>query len=178
MAGNDDADKRRAGDTDQRRAGDADQPRAGDADQRHVWGPRAVGTLVPGLTRAAFRKRSPAGVQVLTDWDAIVGPALAATTTPRRLSGTTLTISCIGPVAMELQHMAGPLMARINGHLGRVAVERLRFVQDAEPHAAPAALPRPDGPPPPIPGVPAGPLHDALASLGQAVQRAARRPRG
>jgi hypothetical protein len=134
-----------------------------------------VGALVPGLTRAAFRKRSPVGVQVLTDWDVIVGPALAATTTPRRMSGSTLTLACSGPVAMELQHMAGPLMARINGHLGRVAVERLRFVQDEMPRAGPAALPRPADPPPPIPGVPAGPLHDALASLGQAVQLAARR---
>jgi hypothetical protein len=146
-----------------------------DADKRHVWGPRPVGSLVPGLTRAAFRKRSPAGAQVLADWDAIVGPALAATTTPRRLSGTSLTIACSGPVAMELQHMAGPLMARINGHLGRVVVERLRFVQDEAPRAAPVALPRPAAPPPPIPGVPPGPLHDALASLGQAVQLAARR---
>ena len=146
-----------------------------DADKRQMWGPRPMGALVPGLTRAAFRKRSPAGVQVLTDWDAIVGPALAASTTPRRLSGTSLTIACNGPVAMELQHMAGPLMARINGHLGRVAVERLRFVQDEAPHAAPAALPRPKDPPQAIPGMAPGPLHDALASLGQAVQLAARR---
>jgi len=118
----------------------------GDADKRHVWGPRAVGTLVPGLTRAAFRKRSPAAVQVLTDWDMIVGPAIAATTTPRRLSGTSLTIACAGPVAMELQHMAGALMARINGHLGRIVVERLRFVQDELPRPAPVAKPRPAEP--------------------------------
>ena len=146
-----------------------------EGDKRHVWGPRAIGALVPGLTRAAFRKRSPAGAQVLSDWATIVGPALAATTTPRRLSGTTLTLACAGPMALELQHMAGPLMARINGHLGRVAVERLRFVQDtaAVPIAAPP--PEPAGPPAPIPGLPAGPLHDALAALGQSVQRAARR---
>jgi hypothetical protein len=146
-----------------------------DGDKRHVWGPRAVGTLVPGLTRAAFRKRSPAGAQVLADWDAIVGPALAAATTPRRLSGTTLTLACAGPVAMELQHMAGPLMARINGHLGRVAVERLRFVQDTTALPARPSQFRAAGPPAPIPDLPAGPLHDALASLGQAVQLAARR---
>ena len=144
--------------------------------KRHVWGPRAVGALVPGLTRAAFRKRSPAGVQLMTDWDTIVGPALAANTTPRRLSGATLTIACAGPIAMELQHMSAPLLARINGHLGRIAVERLRFVQDGAPApTAPAAAPHAGDPPPAIPGVPAGPLHDALASLGQAVQRAARR---
>ncbi len=145
-----------------------------DGDKRHVWGPRAVGALVPGLTRAAFRKRSPAGAQVMADWDIIVGPALAAATTPRRISGTTLTVACAGPVAMELQHMAGPLMARINGHLGRVAVERLRFVQDPT-AVLPVIPPKPAGPPAPIPDLPAGPLHDALASLGQAVKLAAKR---
>ncbi len=140
------------------------------AGKRHVWGPRPVGALVPGLTRPAFRKRAPATAQVLTDWEAIMGPALAAVTAPRRLSGTTLTVSCAGPVAMELQHAAAELMARINGHLGRVVVERLRFVQDLSPAAArpPAAAPVP---PPALPGVPPGPLHDALAALGQAVAR-------
>ena len=150
---------------------------AGDdeADKRNVYGPRPVGELVPALTRAAFRKRSPAGVQVLADWDAIVGPAIGSVTTPRRMSGTTLTIACRGPVAMELQYMAPQLMERINAHLGRITVEKLRFVQDDVTRAPPTAKPRPKEPPAPIPGLSPGPLHDALASLGQAVQLAARR---
>ena len=145
-----------------------------EAGKRHVWGPRAVGALVPALTRPAFRKRAPATAQVLADWDSIVGPDFAATTTPRRLSGTTLTLACTGPVAMELQHRANELMARINGHLGRIVVERLRFVQD---HVTPVPRPPepPAGVPAAVPGVPAGPLHDALAALGQAVARSARR---
>ncbi len=145
-------------------------------DKRHVWGPRAVGGLVAGLTRPAFRRRSPATAQILADWRAIVGPALADVATPRRLSGTTLTLACSGPIAMELQHMSGELAARINGHLGRVAVERLRFTQEATPR--PAAAPAPSdtpGVPPIIAGVPPGALHDALARLGQAIQRQDRR---
>jgi hypothetical protein len=63
-------------------------------------------------------------------------------------------------------------MARINGHLGRVAVTRLRFVQDA-----PAALPRPRPPRPAavaqaraaVAGLPEGDLRDALEALGRAV---------
>ena len=146
-----------------------------EGDKRHVWGPRAVGSLVAGLTRPAFRRRSPATAQILADWDAIVGPALAEVTVPQRLSGTTLTLACTGPIALELQHMSGELLARVNGHLGRVAVERLRFVQAASVRrTAPAAAPDPPGPPPEIPGLPPGPLHDALASLGQAVRRARR----
>ncbi len=76
-----------------------------------MWGPRAVGSLAPALTRPAFRRRSTAGAQILTDWAAIVGPALAAVTMPRRLSGTTLTLACAGPIAMELQHMSVELAA-------------------------------------------------------------------
>jgi hypothetical protein len=131
-----------------------------------------VGALVPGLTRPAFRRRAPATAQVLADWNDIVGPGLAAVTAPRRMSGTTLTLACAGPIAMELQHMPEELISKINSYLGRIVVQRLRFVQEIlPPQATPAPLLLPDEPPPPIPGIPAGPLHDALARLGQALQR-------
>ncbi len=139
--------------------------------KRHVWGPRPVGALVPALTRPAFRARSPAAAQLMADWATVVGPALGAVTQPRRLSGSTLTLNCSGPVALELQHMSSELIARVNAHLGRTAVTRLRFVQ--QPLPAPAVTPQPvrEGPAPPVPGVPPGPLHDALARLGQAIGR-------
>ena len=144
----------------------------GDGDKRHVWGPRAVGALVPGIARPAFRRRAPATAQVLADWADIVGPALAAVTAPRRMSGTTLTLACAGPIAMELQHMSDELVSRINGHLGRTVVQRLRFVQEIlPPQPGPAPTLISDVPPSPIPGIPAGPLHDALARLGQTLQR-------
>ncbi|MFC7542493.1 DUF721 domain-containing protein [Siccirubricoccus deserti] len=90
-----------------------------------------------------FRKKSPGGATLMADWPAVVGPALAAVTTPKRLSAGTLTVGCVGPVAMELSHLAPQLIARINAHLGRVTVERLRFVQQAG--TVPAAAPRRPG---------------------------------
>ncbi len=144
-------------------------------EKRNVWGPRAVGSVLPALLRPAFRRRSPASAQLLTDWSAIVGPALAAVTEPRRLSATTLTVACAGPVAMELQHMTGELLSRINGHLGRIVVERLRFTQDT---AAPAlASPLAAAIPGPVPvlGLAPGPLHDALARLAAAITTKPRR---
>lgn len=149
---------------------------------RYMGGPRPVGALVPRLVRPAFRKRSPAGALLMADWAAVVGPALAAVTLPRRLSGGTLTVACAGPVAMELSHLAPQLMARINAHLGRVAVERLRFVQHAPPPGGAggggqaAAPPRPA---PALPGrveaaiarVPGDELREALAKLGRGVYR-------
>ncbi len=137
---------------------------------RHVYGPRPIGALVPGITRPAFKKRSPAGAQVLADWAAIVGPELSATTTPRRLIAGTLTLACSGPVAMELQHLSGQVIDRVNSHFGRILIERLRFVQDPTPPPPPLA-------PPPrrpaaavaLPGIEPGPLRDALSALGQVV---------
>jgi hypothetical protein len=86
--------------------------------------------LVPGVTRAAFAKRSPAGAALMAEWVAIVGPRLAAVTQPRRLTRGVLTVSCAGPVAMELAHLQAALIERINTHAGAGVVTGLRFTQD------------------------------------------------
>jgi hypothetical protein len=105
----------------------------------------------------------------MSEWASIVGPRLALETEPRRLSGTQLTIACSGPMAMELQHLSGTLIERINVHAGRKLVESLRFVQ--EPVAPRAAvLPRVRLAPEPIPGLPPGDLNDALARLRAAIR--------
>ena len=71
--------------------------------------------------------------------------------------------------------MSGELLARVNGHLGRIAVERVRFVQDAP------AAPLPAAPEPPasdvalpVTGLPDGALRDALVALGRSVRRSGR----
>jgi hypothetical protein len=146
----------------------SDKPRA---DDRHVFGPRPLGALIPPIVRPAFKKRAPATAQVLADWETIMGPAIAGVTTPRKLFAGTLSIACVGPIAMELQHLAPTLIGRINAHMGQIIVSRLRFVQDVQP------LP----PPPPqrkpaisaaqtaTADLPEGPLRDALESLGRMV---------
>ena len=55
-------------------------------DRRFVWGPRALGALIPTLTRPVFRKKSPAGALLMADWAEVVGPSLAAVTSPKRSS--------------------------------------------------------------------------------------------
>lgn len=143
----------------------ARQPRK-DEPQRRNYGSKPIGTLLPAVTRPAFRKHSPAAAQLMADWPAIVGPALATTTSPRRFAAGTLTLGCAGPIALELQHLAGPLMERINGHLGRPMVQRLKFVQqtlntERIPSPAKRQTTQVD-----IPDFPDGPLRDALAALG------------
>lgn len=134
---------------------------------RFFGGPRSIGALLPAVTRPAFRARSAGAAQLLADWTAIIGPALAAVTQPRRLSGGTLTLACSGPIALELQHLTGQLAERINGHFGHVMVERFRFVQDPG-VAGVAAAPRRKAAPVPVevPGLAPGGLRDALAALG------------
>ena len=147
---------------------------------RHVYGPRPVGALVPGLTRPAFRGQSSAAARIMIDWEIIIGPALAAVTAPKRLSASTLTIACSGPIAMELQHLATEVVNRINTHLGHPTVRSLRFMQVSAP-ARVAAFAR--SPPAravsaaqkAVAHLPAGELRDALASLGSAVL-AAKKP--
>jgi hypothetical protein len=144
-------------------------------DERHVYGPRPVSALMSRLTRAAFRRRAPATAQVIADWTAIMGPAIAAVTTPRRLSAGTLTIACSGPIAMELQHLAGEVMTRINTHLGSNTVKALRFVQTHETIKPLTALPRQADPAKlaavevALGNLPEGDLRAALASLGRAL---------
>lgn len=153
--------------------------------QRRAYGPRAVGALLPAITRPAFRKRSPAAAQLMADWGNIVGPALAAVTVPRRLTGGRLAIACAGPVAMELQHLAPELIARINTHVGQALVAELRFTQDhtARPESHPTI---PARVPPQVAkavdnqlaDLADGPLRDALAALGRSIHSNHPNPHG
>ena len=141
-------------------------------DGRHVYGPRTLSSLLPAITRPALRSRNAAAAQLIADWETVVGPALAGVTVPRRLSAGTLTLACAGPAALELQHQSQMLIGRINGHYGRLLVDRLRFVQD-DTALVRMPPPAPRGAPPPveIPDMPEGPLRDALAALGGQIAR-------
>ncbi len=139
-------------------------------------GPKQLGALTAGIARPVLRKLVPGSAQVLTDWEALVGPGLAARTLPRRLDRGTLVIACSGPTAMELTMLGPALIGRINSGLGRAAVQRLRFIQAVVKGPAP----RPAPPPPVVlpagisarlAAAPEGPLRDALEKLAQGVYR-------
>jgi hypothetical protein len=139
-----------------------------------AFGTRELGALIPRLTRPAFRKRSPESAQILADWAALAGPALAAMAEPVRLSNGTLTLACTGPAAMELGMLAPMLVERLNGGLGRAAVRKLAFVQRAPRLAAPPTRRPPPGPVPreaeaPLATLPEGELQAALARLARGV---------
>jgi len=143
------------------------------ATRRYVYGPRGLAALLPEVTRPAFRRHNPAWALILTDWEAIVGPKVAAMTAPRRLDRGLLTIACAGPVAMSLHYEGVELINRINTYLGGQPVHSLRFTQAAVPRKP---RPAPKRPPEAIPEAeaaigdfPDGELRTALASLGRVV---------
>jgi hypothetical protein len=147
-------------------------------DRRFFGGPRPLGALLPRLTRPAFKRRSPAGAALMADWPAAVGPALAAVSTPKRLGNGTLVIACTGPMATELTHLAPQLIGRINAHLGQVAVERLRFVQQASagsaappPRATADTVALPPRVQEAVAAIPGGELREALEKLARGVYR-------
>jgi hypothetical protein len=141
---------------------------------RSVHGPRSIAGLVPVVARSAFNRSAPGIARLVENWAGIVGPVLAEATVPRQLAQRTLTIGCSGPVAMELQHLTGELIGRVNQYFGSQTVHRLRFLQTAaprtghrpKPHLTEAARMKADEA---VANMPEGPLRSALAGLGQAV---------
>jgi len=140
---------------------------------RFVYGPRALGSLLPAVTRQGFRKHNPASAQILADWEIIVGPRVASMTVPRRLDRGVLTIACAGPAAMDLHYMGLEVINRINTHLGGQPVHSLKFTQAGMPRKPP-----PIRPTPPeaileaeaaVASLPDGDLKSALAALGRVV---------
>ncbi len=105
---------------------------------RH-YGARGIGALLAPVVRPALRARGPALASVLEDWEALVGPEIAARSQPVKLAAGSLTLACAGPDALELQHRAPALIGRINQALGGAPVTRLKFVAVAA-APAPAAL--------------------------------------
>lgn len=151
-------------------------------------GPRWLGALVPRVARPAFRRKSPAAAALMADWTSVIGPALAAVTQPVRLARgarqadgstapATLAIRCAGPVALELQHLAPQLIARINAFAGFALVGQLRFERGSVVPPAPRA-PRPAPLPPADPtgldGIENPELRAALAALRANLQQGLR----
>lgn len=93
-------------------------PGPAEKEARRVFGMRALGALIDPVARPALKRRPSLAVQIILDWPHIVGPALARMSTPRKLSGGTLTIACAGPAAVEMQYLIPQLLERINGMAG------------------------------------------------------------
>jgi len=151
---------------------------------------RPLAAALPAITRAALGKKGFALAQLLTDWDSVVGPTLAAATAPIKLikardpaEGAVLEVRVEGAAAVELQHSEPRVIERINAHFGYAAIRRLKLRQGpvGAPRAATVPTIRRIGAAEErslfrqLEGVGDDSLRDALAGLGRAVI-GARRP--
>jgi hypothetical protein len=114
------------------------------AEQRSVNKPRSfarpLADLVGKTLAEAFARQGFASTEIVTRWTDIVGPEIAAHCEPMRMqwqrtSGdtspepATLVLRVEGPAAIEIQHLSGVIIERVNRFFGWHAVARLALRQ-------------------------------------------------
>jgi hypothetical protein len=123
-------------------------------DEARGRGLLALGAMVPGLTKPLMAKRSRAEATLILEWPQIAGPLVSARSRPQRLSfpnpaerrEATLTLTVEPAFALDLQHLTGPLIERINGHFGYRLIAAVKLLQGPLPRREQAAArpePRP-----------------------------------
>jgi hypothetical protein len=138
-------------------------------------------TLGPTLAKQGF-----ASTELLTRWTEIVGPDIAEHAQPEKIQWARtspgqpaqagrLMLRVEGPIALEIQHLSGIILERVNRFFGWQAVGAIRLRQ-APLRRKPR--PRPAGPDPQstarikaaLTGIEDDKLRDALARLGAAIK--------
>src|SRR5258708_3520624 len=112
---------------------------------------RAIGNLAQRLTAGAAKERGGSIMRLRADWSAIAGPELARKTRPEALlanrgrAGKVLRLRVAGAAALEVQHMQGQLIERVNAYFGHRAIDDIRLVQGVVASTPPPRpLPQPD----------------------------------
>lgn len=142
-----------------------------------------LSSVLGKLTAPALKRRGFKDIQIIDHWSEIVGPQLANWSIPERLSrmsadGVVLTIRVEGAMALEVQHLAPQILARINQFYGSAVVTRLKIIQ-APIMRAPLAARHDDADLPEavaaadaaLTQFPEGRLRRALARLGGRIMR-------
>jgi hypothetical protein len=151
-------------------------------------GARPLAEFLGACLSDAFRQQGFASAELVTRWTDIVGPEIAAHAEPMKVQWPravgndapepgTLVLRVDGPTAIEIQHLAGVILERVNRFFGWQAVDRLalrqaplsrrgkRTVKAPDPEAAARIAAT-------LPDVTDDDLRQALARLGAAVKTA------
>lgn len=149
---------------------------------------RPLADFVGKCLAGTFARRGFAATAIVTHWEEIVGPEVAAHAEPIKIDWpgprggenaepATLTLRVEGPTAIEIQHLSNIIIERVNRFFGWSAIGRVALRQ------APLARQRkPDSRPPPdakladaiaarMTGISDENLRAALGRLGAAVKR-------
>jgi hypothetical protein len=151
----------------------------------------ALAVNVPAITRAAIGSRGFAEAGLVTHWPEIIGAELARGCQPDMLrfpkgerSDGTLTLRCIGALALEIQHQSPYLIERINSYFGYRAITRLKLIQGSLrrrparqamklPSLTPAERAATEAS---LADLPDSEMKDALRRLGEAIRQRAKLP--
>jgi hypothetical protein len=149
--------------------------------------PRPLADVLHRTLKDAFAKQGFASTELVTRWADIVGAEIAAHSEPEKIQWPrgaeghspepgTLVLRVEGPTAIEIQHLSGVVLERVNRFFGWQAVGALRLRQ--------APLGRRERPSRPGPDPEAAAriaaelgaiadenLRDALARLGAAIKQ-------
>ncbi len=124
--------------------------------RRGAYAAKAVGSMVPSVTRKAFERFGFSTAALLTDWAGIVGNDLARYTSPDRLKwpraghesdgeggperqAATLILRVDLGRGLDIQYRTRQIIERINSHFGYRAVAELRIIQAPVEGALPPA---------------------------------------
>ncbi|MEZ5648454.1 MAG: DciA family protein [Alphaproteobacteria bacterium] len=136
---------------------------------------RTLAAILPKITAQSLGKQGFATAAVITDWPLIIGKELAAATLPQRITFPTgkrregiLHIRVASAMALDVQHRAPQILARINGYFGYAAVAQIKLTQGAI--ARPALTSRPIDPMAPVKRVEA-PSGDDSKNVAAALER-------
>jgi hypothetical protein len=101
--------------------------------------PRRVADLIPRCLGPALAKRGFASSELITRWPDIVGEEISACAEPIKLQWprggaeaqepATLILRAEGPAAIEIQHLSGVIVERVNRFFGWRAVKRIAIRQ-------------------------------------------------
>lgn len=150
--------------------------------------PKPLGQLVGKTIADALARQGFASTGIVTHWLEIVGPEIADHAEPMRMiwprrvheddpEPATLVLRVEGPVALEIQHLSGVIIERVNRFFGFRAVGRIQIRQ--APLVRREKKKRPPAPDPEtVARLAAGMtdiadegLREALARLGASVKR-------
>ena len=149
--------------------------------------PRPLAELLHKTLGEVFARQGFASAEVITRWADIVGAEIAAHTEPERIGWPrpihghlpqpgTLFLRVEGPAAIEIQHLSGVILERVNRFFGWQALASLRLRQAPLGRKTRKPLPAPD--PDATERIKAElgaienePLRDALARLGAAIKQ-------
>lgn len=107
-------------------------------------GAKALAELMPKIIGEALAARGLSEASLIAEWPAIVGESISRYARPIQLqwpprsmrrdpeapiAPATLVLRVDGPFALEAQHNAAVIAARVNAHLGWRCVERIAFRQ-------------------------------------------------